>query len=92
MPMLRITHLEPNGPIPSVKLEGKLLEAWVGEVNDLFPEIDSASFPHLDLAGVSFIDAAGVALLRQLLRRGVQLNPCPPYVAELLRRNRNPLS
>jgi hypothetical protein len=89
--MLRITCAPHNESHPSVKLEGKLLEAWVTQVDDLFPPSDIAPLPRLDLADVTFVDAAGVALLRQLLHRGVQLNPCSPYVAELLQRSRNPL-
>ena len=89
--MLRITSVSQDGPLSSIKLEGKLLEPWVSQVDELFPVNDAVTMPRLDLADVTFVDAAGVALLRQLLYRGVQLNPCPPYVVELLQRSRNSL-
>jgi hypothetical protein len=82
--MLRITRSDRICAVPSIKLEGKLLEPWVDEVRQLFVATDGVPFPRLDLAGVTFVDAAGAGLLHELLNHGVQIESCAPYVAELL--------
>jgi hypothetical protein len=87
--MLRITRSDQNGTDPSVKLEGKLLKPWVDEVRRLFTASESTPLPRLELAGLTFVDAAGADLLRQLLRRGVQVKSCSAYVAEVLHRAGN---
>jgi hypothetical protein len=45
---------------------------------------------NLDLSGLSFVDRAGVELLQQLLRQGVRIHSCSPFVAELLHWDHNP--
>jgi hypothetical protein len=67
-----------------ITLEGKLLEAWVDEVRGLFVGIEAASFPKLDLSDLSYVDRAGAELLQNLLRQGIQIRGCSPFVAELL--------
>lgn len=69
-------------------LEGKLLQPWVDEVGSLFISADAPSLPRLDLSALTYIDAAGAELLLHLLRRGVQVESCSPYVAEFLHRDR----
>jgi hypothetical protein len=69
-----------------IKLEGKLLKPWVDEVRCHFRAADAGSSYGLDLSGLSFADRPGVDLLQQLLRQGVRLHSCSPFVAELLQR------
>jgi len=80
--MLRITRIDKNGST-LLKLEGKLLSAWTGE---LLAETSAAPKTQisLDLSHVSFVDAAGLATLRDLARRGVVIGACSNFVAELL--------
>ena len=82
--MLRITSsgLSPAGS--TVKLEGKLLRPWVDEVRNLFNAADLRTCPSLDLSCVTFVDREGTELLRQLVRQGVLIESCSPFVAELL--------
>lgn len=87
--MLRITRSEKKGAAPVIRLEGKLLQPWVEEVSRLFLAADVTSLPRLDLSCVTFVDEAGGDLLQQLLQRGVEIEACTPYVAELLHRLRN---
>jgi hypothetical protein len=84
--MLRITLLNPNGLPAIVKLEGKLLEPWISELQDACRTArkqDAAAT--LDVAGLSYIDAPGTIALRDLMRRGVALTGCSPLIAELLK-------
>jgi len=73
-----------------IKLEGKLLQAWVDEVRRLCVEAEEGSLPSLDLSGLSFVDRPGAELLLQLLRQGVRIESCSPFVAELLGLDREP--
>ncbi len=88
--MLRITISGQDPSCRIIKLEGKLLRAWVDEVRRLFVETDEGSFPSLDLSSLSFADRPGVELLQQLLRQGVRIHSCSPFVAELLHGDRKP--
>ena len=70
--MLRITLLNSNDSPAIVKLEGKLLEPWISELQDACRTArkqDAAAT--LDVAGLSYIDAPGTIALRDLMRRGV---------------------
>jgi hypothetical protein len=88
--MLRITAsgLDPSCRI--IKLEGKLLQAWVDEVRRLFVTADDGLAPSLDLSDVSFVDGPGAELLQQLVQQGVRIHSCSPFVAELLHLDRKP--
>jgi hypothetical protein len=77
--MLRITATT-GGEL--LKLEGKLLGPWVGE---LARACDRPRPPRLDLAGLTFADAAGARLLRELLVRGATVAGSSTFIAELLR-------
>jgi hypothetical protein len=88
--MLRITAFDRDTSNRVVKLEGKLLHAWVNEVRNHFVGTDAESFPRLDLSGVSYVDRPGTELLQHLLHLGVRIESCSPYVAELLHWDRKP--
>jgi hypothetical protein len=88
--MLRISVSEQAPSCHIIKLEGKLLEAWVDEVRRHFVEAGEGSLPSLDLSGVSFVDRRGVEMLQQLLRQGVRIHACSPFVAELLHWDHKP--
>lgn len=86
--MLRITTIDNSGSPLVLKLEGKLLESWIGELDRACRSIvDGARPAILDLSGVSFIDVSGRIALSDLRRRGVRLTGCTPLVAELLKEN-----
>ena len=88
--MLRITVSGQDPSCRIIKLEGKLLGAWVEEVRRLFVEANEGSFPSLDLSSLSFVDRPGAEMLQQLLRQGVRIHSCSPFVAELLHWDRKP--
>jgi hypothetical protein len=88
--MLRISVSEQDPSCRIIKLEGKLFQAWVHEVRRLCVEAEEGSLPSLDLSGLSFADRPGTELLLQLLRQGVRIHSCSPFVAELLHWDRKP--
>lgn len=88
--MLRITVSGYDPSCRIIKLEGKLLQAWLDEVRAFFAEAEEGPFPSLDLSGLSYVDRPGIELLHQLLRQGVRIRACSPFVAELLRWDRKP--
>lgn len=84
--MLRITRSIDSESGLLVRLEGKLLQPWVGELAQVCtPPEGAGSNIRLDLAAVTFVDEAGVRLLRGLMKRGVVVAAASGFVAELLR-------
>jgi anti-anti-sigma regulatory factor len=78
--MLRIT---PTDGERTLRLEGRLVEPWVGELLRAWREAAGAG---LDLSGVTFVDAAGAEALRQLREQGATIRGCSGFIAELLNR------
>jgi len=87
--VLRITRINQDGAV-LLRLEGKLLAAWVGELSSQVPasprELDSL---RLDLSQLIFVDSTGAALLHQLIDRGAVIEKSSPFVAELLHPRRS---
>ena len=83
--MLRITRLDGPDGDGTLKLEGKLLEPWLEELEKSL-EGSSARLTdiELDLSALSFADAAGARFLSDLIRQGVTLTGCSGYLAALL--------
>jgi hypothetical protein len=83
--MLRITRTGGSTAVETLKLEGKLLAPWVGEVEDASAVAGGPSRRLcLDLSALTFADAAGIRLLRALHRRGITIAVCPDLIRELL--------
>ncbi len=81
--MLRITNVQTSqGAV--VKLDGKLLGAWVEEVRQAYLDARLSGHVRLDLSQVSFVDEPGVRLLAELLRQEASIAAQSNYVAELL--------
>jgi hypothetical protein len=86
--MLRITTTQSDDSPSVLKLEGKLLEPWIGELHEACRRAcERTASATLDLAGLSFVDVPGSIALRDLRRRGLRLTGCSPLVAELLKEN-----
>ena len=84
--MLRITTIQNDGSPAVLKLEGKLLEPWIGELHEACRKTcEHMSGATLDLAGVTYVDMPGTIALRDLCRRGIALVGCSPLVAELIK-------
>jgi anti-anti-sigma regulatory factor len=84
--MLRITYVSTDGPVLTLKLEGKLLEPWIGELQEACRRTATAMHNlTLDLTGLTFVDGSGTDALRELRRRGIRLTGCSLLVTELLK-------
>jgi anti-anti-sigma regulatory factor len=86
--MLRITVTEAGFRSKQIKLEGRIMDASVQELQRLFAELrqqDQQLNLIVDLSGVSFVDHAGITLLHRLRLQQVMLQHCSPFVAELLK-------
>jgi anti-anti-sigma regulatory factor len=82
--VLRITTIaEPNGKL-LLKLEGKLLEPWLGELTSACSPAPGRFAVRLDLSRLTYVDSAGVQTLKDLLQRGVTVVETLPFVAALL--------
>ena len=81
--MLKITLLSQKGHGLTIKLEGQILEPWVGAARDACAVRGRRPW-RLDLAAVTYVDAAGIQLLRDLMAEGVEIATCSSFVGELL--------
>jgi len=84
--MLRISIGEATTDANTLRLEGRVIGPWVGELSRLCRSLLNQSRNiTLDLAGVSFVDGDGLALFRDLRVRSVVLKNCSPLLAEQLK-------
>jgi ABC-type transporter Mla MlaB component len=86
--MLIITRSEGSDLTRTLKLEGKLFEPWIGELESACGE--ARSTPDrvcLDLCDLTYIDAAGARFLTSLIRDGARVIACSRFVAEMLHLN-----
>ena len=84
--MLRITETWLTAETPILRLAGRVIGPWVGELRRASEEALARGISlTVDLGDVSFIDAEGVSLLRELKHREVVLTNCSPFVAERLK-------
>jgi RNA polymerase sigma-70 factor, ECF subfamily len=83
--MLRITEAPMENGATTLRIEGRLTHATVGE---LLASLDARGAVRLDLSRVCFADAAGVGAVRDALARGSTVVGCSGLLAEMLRDGR----
>lgn len=84
--MLKISQTGKANHSVTLKLEGRVVGPWVGELRQVCELIKSEHRKlKLDLAEVSFADADGVVTLANLKSRGVTFANCSPFVEEQLK-------
>jgi hypothetical protein len=83
--MLMITRSEESDLTLTLKLEGKLLGPWIGELESA---CGASRVPvdrvRLDLCDLTFVDATGALFLARLIRDGARVIACSGFVAEML--------
>jgi len=78
--MLRISVLTHGDRSATLRLEGHISGAWIGELGDICDRLlGEKRALTLDLADVSMIERAGLRLLAVLVGRGVNLTGCSPF-------------
>ena len=84
--MLRISRIEPVNHAVTLRLEGRVVGAWVTELRESCEKVLAAGrHLRLHLAQVEFADANGVALLSSLRSRGVDFVECLPFMEAQLK-------
>ena len=84
--MLKISQTEKANHSVTLKLEGRVVGEWVGELRQVCETLlTEGRSLKLDLADVTFADAGGVSELSSLKSRGVTLTNCSPFVEEQLK-------
>ena len=84
--MLRISESGGSNGHMLLKLEGRIVGPWVGELAGASDRVlDAGRTLKLDLAGVSYVDREGVKLLLTLENRNAILEGMTPFVLEELR-------
>lgn len=83
--MLRVTPISTRQHGRCLKVEGRLVGAWV---QVLRVEIEQSRVQdvelEVDLAGVEFADSEALSLLLEVAERGVKLVDCSPLLTSLL--------
>lgn len=84
--MVRVT-IDDRGPTAYMKIEGRLVGAWVSELDQCWRTYCTRS-PRkklvADLSKTEFVDLAGKYLLTLMYRSGVRFTVCTPYMDALL--------
>ena len=84
--MLKISPAGTVNHSVTLKLEGRVVGPWVGELRQVCETLlTERRGLKLDLTNVSFADADGVAALSSLKSRGVTFANCSPFVEEQLK-------
>ena len=79
--MLRIEPVERSAGDCVLRLEGEVVGPWVAEIQRSCDQALAAGVKlTLDLADVTFIDRPGVELFRRLMRVGVVVLNCSPFL------------
>ena len=88
--MLKISQAGKANNSVTLKLEGRVVGPWVGELRQVCETLlTEGRAVKLDLTDVSFADADGVAVLTGFKTRGVTLKDCSPFVDEQFRSTAN---
>jgi len=84
--MLRITTID-KGQMTILRLEGRLVRDWVGELERCWISIKSADPKgtlQIDLRDVDFVDEKGEALLERLFLEGAELHADNPFLRSVI--------
>ena len=84
--MLKISQAGKANHSVTLKLEGRVVGPWVGELRQVCETLLSEGRAlKLDLTDVTFADASGVVVLSTFKSRGVTFTNCSPFVEEQLK-------
>ena len=85
--MLKITRAVLSKQETTLRLDGRVAGQWVALLRDSAEcELDEGVKLTIDLKNISFIDCEGIALLKSLIKRGVDPINAPLFVAEQIKK------
>jgi hypothetical protein len=85
--MLMITGSHGSDLTRTLKLEGKVMGPWLGELASAYGRLHvPPDRVCLDLSGLTFIDTEGARFINRLIRDGTRVIACSGFVAEMLNR------
>ncbi|HEV8592090.1 MAG TPA: hypothetical protein VGQ55_08310 [Pyrinomonadaceae bacterium] len=83
--MLKITETNRTETAVTLKLEGRVAEEWIPEIETACSEVLSDGFAlTLDMSDVLFVERHFIPLFNELQVRSVDLVNCSPYLLEQL--------
>lgn len=84
--MLRITEIAGEGGVVTLRLEGRLVGAWVEDLERLclYHRDEKNMKVVLDFAGVTFIEKSGVSMLKSLKNEKLEIINCSLFIRSLL--------
>jgi len=86
MYMLKISQAGKTNHAVTLKLEGRVVGPWVGELSQVCEALlTKGQTLRLDLTEVTFADTDGVAVLSSFKSRGVRFRNCSPFLEEQLK-------
>jgi hypothetical protein len=84
--MLKISQTGTPNRSVTLKLEGRVVGPWVGELCRICePLLAEDRALNLDLAEVSYVDEEGVTALNRFKSGGVKLKNCSPFVEQQIK-------
>ena len=91
--MLKITRAVLSKEEITLQLDGRVTGQWVELLRDSAESVlDEGLTLNVDLTNISFIDCEGIAVIRNLIARGAHHLNAPLFVAEQLKKCREPQS
>lgn len=89
--MLKITRAVLSKEEITLRLDGRVAGQWAELLRDSAESVlDEGLTLNVDLTNISFIDCQGIAVIKDLIERGVHhVNP-PLFVAEQIKKCREP--
>ena len=83
--MLRISRAKDEPSDVTLKLEGRIVSAWVSLLKEeCLSILKEKKTVWLDFSDVTFVDDRAVEMLKGMARNGVRLMNCSPLVESLL--------
>ena len=91
--MLKITRAVLSKEEVTLQLDGRVAGQWVGLLRDSAESVlDEGLTLNVDLTNISFIDCEGIAVIKTLIDRGAHHLNAPLFVAEQIKKCREPQS
>lgn len=91
--MLKITRAVLSKEEITLRLDGRVAGQWAELLRDSAESVlDEGLTLNVDLTNISFIDCEGIAVIRSLIERGAQHLNAPLFVAEQIKKCKEPTS